>query len=314
MNTMRALAVDPGQHNSRVVNAPIPTPRAGQILVEVKVTAVNEMDVQVRNGGWAGQVKAFRKDGPVLTGFEFVGVVRSDGRRIRAGQRVIGYSPVLDGPRTHAAFVAIDESAVHPIPDSLADEPAAALVVMGLSAIEVLERICPVERDQKVLVIGAAGGLGVYCVQLAAGRDADVTAIASRANAGWLMEQGARRVRAYESDPAFQPGDAFDLIIDAPAQKSFRKAAPYLARRGMYVSSNPTTDVAGFVRASMSSRRAGYLMLLKADPDRLDRLVTLAVAGALRPAIDSVFTLNEAEDAFARFETRGKQGRVLIRI
>lgn len=314
MNIMRALAVDPVWQTSRVVEAPIPRPRAGQILVEVRVTAVNEMDAQVRKGGWAGQVKAFRRDGPVLTGFEFVGVARSHGRRIRAGQRVIGYSPVLDGPRTHAAFVAIDERAVHAIPQSLTDDAAAALVVMGLTAIEVLERICPVEPEQKVLVIGAAGGLGVYCVQLAANRGADVTAIASRANAEWLTQQGARRVRAYETDTAFQPGDAFDLIIDTPAQMSFRKAAPNLARHGMYVSSNPTADVVGFVRASLSSRRAGYLMLLKADPDRLNRLVKLAVAGVLRPAIDSVFTLAEADDAFARFETRGKQGRVLIRI
>ncbi len=311
---MRALAVDPVQRSSRVVEAAIPAPRRGQILAEVKVSAVNEMDCDVRRGGWARQVKKFRRVGPVLTGFEFVGVARSGGRRIRAGQRVIGYSPVLDGPRTHAAFVAIDENSVVAVPDQVGDDAAAALVVMGLSAVEVLERICPVQAGQRVLVIGAAGGLGVYCVQLAAHRGADVTAVASSNNAQWVLGQGARQVRAYETDPALQAGDAFDLVIDAPARASFREVAPFMARNGFYVSSNPLADAAGFIRSVASSRRLGYLMLLKADPDRLGRLAALAETKVLRPAIDSVFELNHADDAFDRFEKRGKQGRVLIRI
>jgi NADPH2:quinone reductase len=311
---MRALAVDPGQRTSRVVEAPVPKPRPGQILVEVKVAGVNEMDVQVRGGGWASQVKRFRRDGPVLTGFEFAGVARSDGRRIRSGQRVMGYSPVLDGPRTHAQFAVVDESALIAIPDSLGDEAAAALCVMGLTAVEVLERICPIGAGQTCLVIGAAGGFGAYAVQLAASRGAEVTAVASAANAAFVLAQGAQQVRPYEAGPPGVAGDAFDLIIDAPARLSFRQAAPFLARRGMYVSSNPAADVAGFARAALSSRRAGYLMMLKTDPARLARLAELAAAGAIRPAIDRVFDLAQADAAFDRFATRGKQGRVLLRI
>jgi len=311
---MRALAVDPSQRTSRVVEAPVPKPRPGQILVEVKVAGVNEMDVQVRAGGWGSQVKRFRRDGPVLTGFEFAGVARSDGRRIRAGQRVMGYSPVLDGPRTHAEFAVLDESGLTAIPDSLGDEAAAALCVMGLTAVEVLERIRPIGPGQRCLVIGAAGGFGAYAVQLAASRGAEVTAVASAANAGWVLAQGAGQVRPYETGSPFQPGDAFDLVIDAPAKASFREAEPFLARRGMYVSSNPTADAAGFARAALSSRRAGYLMMLKTDPQRLTRLVELAEAGVLRPVVDSIFDLAQADEAFDRFATRGKQGRVLLRI
>lgn len=311
---MRALAVNPAQQASSVVEAPVPTPKAGQILVEIAVTGVNEMDAQVRKGGWAGQVKRFRKDGPVLSGFEFAGVARSSGRRIREGQRVMGYSPVLDGPRCHAQFAAAPEAGMIAIPDSLTDEAAAALCVMGLTAVEVLERICPVTSGQKVLVIGAAGGFGAYAVQLAAHRGAEVTAVASAANAAWALGQGAARVRPYETGSAFLAGDAFDLVIDAPAKAGFAEAEPFLAKRGMYVSNNPTADVAGFARAALSPRRAGYLMMLKTDARRLGRLVALAEAGALRPVIDSAFPLGEADAAFDRFETRGKQGRVLLRV
>ncbi len=311
---MRALAVDPAGKSARIVAAAVPRPGPGQILVEIKVAGVNEMDVEVRAGGWAAQVKHFRRNGPVLTGFEFAGIARTGGQRIRAGQRVIGYSPVLNGPRTHAQFAAVPESGVLAIPDALSDEAAAALCVMGLTAIEVLEHICPVRPGQRCLVIGAAGGFGGYAVQIAARRGAEVTAIASAANEAWVRAQGAHAFAPYETSLAALQTSPFDLIIDTPARLSFRAAAPHLARRGMYVSSNPTSDLAGMALSAFSPRRAGFLMMLKTSPPRLSRLVELAEAGILRPVIDSVFDLSEADAAFDRFATRGKQGRVLLRV
>ena len=297
-----------------IVEAPVPTPRSGQILVEVKVSAVNEMDVQVRAGGWRSQVRRFRQAGPVLTGFEFVGVARSDGARILVGQRVIGYVHVLNGRRTHAQFVCVDENDLAPIPEGLDDEAGAALVVMGLTAVEVLERLKPLRPGAHCLVIGAAGGVGTYVTQLARFQGATVTAVCSQANAAWVTDQGASDIRPYETAAMFSHGDQFDLILDAPAKSSFAETAPYLANDGMYVSTNPMADVGGFVRAMASSRRAGYLMMLTTTPSKLGRLIDLWAEGGLRPVVDSVHALSEADAAFDRFGTRGKQGRVLLRI
>lgn len=306
--------MDPVTGRCAVVEAPVPNPRPGELLVEVRVSAVNEMDVQVRAGGWKPQVKGFRRAGPVLTGFEFVGVARSDGERIRAGQRVIGYSHVLNGPRTHAEFACVLESDVQVVPDAIGDEAAAALVVMGLTAIAILEGIRPLSRGDKCLIIGAAGGVGAYAVQLAATQGAEVTAVCSAANADWVLSQGAASVRPYETQPAWRPDDAFALIIDAPARSSFARASKSLARRGTYVSTNPLADLGGFALAALSSRRAGWLMMLQTSPEGLSRLLALAEAGVLRPVIDSIYDLADADVAFDRFATRGKQGRVLLRI
>lgn len=311
--TMRALATAP-DGRMQVVQDPIPGPGRGQVLVEVKVSAVNEMDVQVRAGGWAAQVKRFRKTGPVVTGFEFAGVARSDGARIKAGDRVIGYVHVLDGPRVHAEFACVAEADMQVIPPDLNDEAAAALVVMGLTAIEILERLKRLSAGQSCLVIGAAGGVGAYALQLAQSQGASVNAVCSSANADWVGSLGAAEIRSYENTPRYQPGDRFDLVIDCPAKSSFREAAAFLAEGGMYVTTNPLADVAGFARAALSSRKAGYLMMLTATPAKLSRLVELHGQGALRPVVDSVFDLEDADSAFDRFETRGKQGRVLLRI
>jgi NADPH2:quinone reductase len=314
MSRMRAVSVDVARGRCELVMIPRPRPRPGQVLVRVQVSAVNEMDVEVRGGGWRPQVRRFRRSGPVVTGFEFAGRVYSDGRRLRAGQRVIGYTHVLNGPRVHAAYVCVAESDLLAIPDSLADEDAAALVAMGLTAIEVLERIRPLSPGQTCLVIGAAGGVGAYAVQLAASQGAMVTAVCSSRNADWVRSLGARHVRAYETDPRYWPDDRFDLVIDGPARSSFAEASPHLRPAGTYVTTNPLADIAGFARALLSRRRAGWLMMLSTDPSRLARLVALYQAGILNPVIDSVHDLADADVAFDRFATPGKQGRVLLRV
>ncbi|WP_332773563.1 zinc-binding dehydrogenase [Phenylobacterium sp.] len=309
---MRALTLTEGRMG--LGEAPIPVPRPGQVLVEIKVSAVNEMDVQVRAGGWKSQVKRFHKVGPVLTGFEFAGVARSDAGRIRTGQRVIGYVHVLSGPRVHAGHACIDENDLQAIQADMGDEDAAALVVMGLTAIEILEGLKRLQAGQRCLVIGAAGGVGAYAVQLASRQGAEVTAVCSEASDDWIRSMGAAEVRPHESQARYRPGDRFDLIVDCPAKSSFREAAPFLAKGGMYVSTNPLADPTGFVRAAVSSRKAGYLMMLTTTPAKLSRLIELRGQGALRPAIDSVFDLEDADAAFDRFAARGKQGRVLLRI
>ena len=70
----------------------------------------------------------------------------------------------------------------------------------------------------------------------------------------------------------------------------------------------------GFVRAALSGKRAGWLMMLRTDPERLRRLIALWRAGALKPAIDSVYALEDADAAFDRFAARGKRGRVLLKL
>ena len=126
-----------------VRDIPVPAPAQGQLLVEVQAAAVNEMDVQVRAGEWARYVKKFLTQGPVVSGFEFAGIARSNGHRVRAGDRVIGYVHVLNGPRTHAEYVCVDENDVGVIPATISFDQAAALVAMGLTAIEILDSCAP---------------------------------------------------------------------------------------------------------------------------------------------------------------------------
>jgi NADPH:quinone reductase len=310
--TMRALVRSTESSRMAVMEIPVPAPAPGQVLVQVKVSAVNEMDVQVRAGGWARCARKFLKQGPVVSGFEFAGIARSDGRRVRDGDRVIGYVHVLKGPRTHAEYVCVDENDIGVIPLAMPFDQAAALVVMGLTAIEILERLKPLGNGRRALIIGAAGGVGSYSLQLAKSQGAHVTAVCSSKNAGWVRSMGADQVRVYESEPTFRDGDRYDLVVDTPCKASFVESMNFMGRRGMYVCTNPPGDVKGFMRAALSLRSAGYLMMLTTTPAKLHRLIELFHAGALKPVVDSRYPLSAANEAFDKFGTSGKQGRVLL--
>lgn len=296
----------------QIIDAPVPKPRSGDVLVQVKVAAINEMDVQTRAGDWQKEVKSFRKAGPVVTGFEFAGVAATSNGHIKAGMRVVAYSPVLKGPRAHAQFAVVPAQSLAEIPRDMSFADAAALCVMGLTAIEVVDDIAKIVPGQTVCVLGAAGGLGAYTVQLAKARGAHVTAVASAANEAFVMAQGADVFRARRDTPVLHRDDRFHLILDVPAKYSFAGTRKHLAPGGVFVSSNPLSELAGFPRALLSRRKAGWLLMLSTTPQKLKRLFETATARALRPVIDATYGLPEIDAAFDRFATPGKQGRVLV--
>lgn len=310
--TMKAATWPPTGGAMQIIDAPVPKPKSGEVLVQVKVAAINEMDVQTRDGGWKREVKTFRKAGPVVTGFEFAGIAATSSGHIKAGMRVVAYSPVLKGPRAHAQYAVVSAQSLAEIPDDMSFADATALCVMGLTAIEVVDDIAKITPGQKVCVLGAAGGLGTYTVQLAKARGAHVTAIASPANKSFVMAQGADTFRTRSDTPTLHRDDRFDLILDVPAKYSFAGKRKYLAPGGIFVSSNPMSDLAGFPRALMSRRKTGWLLMLSTTPQKLKRLFETAATGALKPVVDSTWGLTEIDAAFDRFATPGKQGRVLI--
>lgn len=312
-HAMPALSIRPGG-GLEIVEAPMPSPSAGEVLVEVSYSAVNGMDVEVAEGGWTSYARRWRREGPTLTGIEFSGTACSDGARIRRGDRVIGYSHVLKGPRTHRRFVAMPERDLQTVPPSIDSASAAALVVGGLTAIAILENIRRLKPGEHCLIVGAAGGVGCCAVQLAAASGAQVTVTGSPGDTEWLKSLGAHHVRHGRGQDIWQHDEAFDLIVDTPALLTYAQAAPHLRPGGTFVSTHPEKDLIGMVRSWFSRRRFGWLMVLRSNPAALRRLLDLAEAGTLKPVIDSIHPLAGASAAFARVAGRGKRGRVLLRI
>lgn len=300
-----------------------PAPRAGEVLVRVHAASVTTADWRFRSATFpagfrfAGRLMlgVLRPRNPVL-GMDFAGVVEAVGAgvtRFRPGDRVFGStSPNRRG--AHAEYVVVDaEGAITHTPASLRDDAAAAVPFGANCALAFLRDIARVEPGQRVLVVGASGGVGIWAVQLARHLGAEVTAVCSGRNAELVRSLGAHHVVDYTTGSIAPEGAVYDVIFDTVGGTSFAACRPFLSARGVYLPLE--NDVGDIVEALLVSRSNGKKMLTKISGNTREGLETIAsliAAGVLEPVVDRVYPMAHIADAHRHVEGRHKRGSVVI--
>jgi len=166
----------------------IPTPKENEVIVKIKYASINSFDVETIEGknDLMGKLMGAKKH-PVQTGLEFAGIVETDGKRFKKGEFVFGYPDLIKGTKSHQEYLAIPEDYIALMPQNLDFEESAALPLGTLTSLVALEEVGKIREGSKVLINGAAGGLGVYAVQIAKMFGADITAIAGPGQADFLL-------------------------------------------------------------------------------------------------------------------------------
>ncbi|WP_417526054.1 NAD(P)-dependent alcohol dehydrogenase [Marinovum sp.] len=304
----------------RIEDTPLPEPGPGEILVKVAHGSVTTADWRLRAAAFPGILAVpgrlmfgLRRPRAAVLGSEFAGHVAALGEGVTGfaeGQAVFGF--VMLG--AHAEYVVVKaDGAVLPVPEGLALEEAAALPFGGLSALVFLRDFAEVKPGQKVLVIGASGGVGAYAVQIARAMGAEVTGVASAAREGFVRGLGAEAFVDYRSQSLRTLGARFDAVIDTVGAVGFAEAKAVLKPRGVFVPLNFGPKEMGqalWTRVFGGRRvRLGVSGDTKADLGVLARWVE---EGRLRPVIDRRFPLAGIREAYALVETRHRQGAVLL--
>jgi len=313
---MRAVSFDvpkgAGRPTLKLIEAAKPIPAKGEVLVRITHAGLNHGDYETYAGKQNKTLLKRLQTNPVLTGIEMAGIAESDGRTIKTGDRVYGYTNIFKGPWFHGEFVALKEANLAKLPGGMTSEGAAALVGGAVTSIAALERIARTKPGDKLLVTGATGSVGVTALQLAKHLGAEITAICHSSQREFAKSQGASDALAYDTNEQLPKENQFDTIFDAAPSLSFSKALPYLKPKGSYITTMPHLDVTGFLRALVSRRKWGFLLESDTDQKRLGRLSALMEEGVFVPAIDSVFAFDDAAQAFARQEESGKRGKIIL--
>lgn len=302
-----------------VTDVPQPEPGPGEILLRVRAAAVTTADWRLRAAAFPGilalpgrlmfGVTAPRK--PIL-GADFAGEVAVLGDEVEGftvGQRVFGSA----GLGAHAEYLAIRaDGAVVPTPDDLTDAEAAALPFGGLAALVFLRDVAQLKGGQRVLIVGATGGVGAYATQIARAMKAKVTGVASAARAGLGHDLGAVRMIDRHVQPVRDWGQ-YDVVLDTVGAVRPRHLKHLLARDGVFV---PLNFEIAEILASLRARLFGgpQVRIAVSDDTAADlaRLVEMVNDGKLRPVIDSTFPLEHIRDAYARVETRSRAGATVL--
>lgn len=325
--TMRAVWIeDVGRPEVlRVVRRPVPVPRADEVLVRVHASSLNPRDTLMRAGRYPFQpLIRF----PFIPGSDVAGTVEQRGRRVRSlalGQPVYGMQPSRRGFGAHAEYVALPASVLAPKPEDMTFHHAAGLPLAGLTAYQGLTVCLDVQPGQRVLIVGASGGVGTYAVQMARALGCHVTAVTSGRNVHWARSLGAHRVVDYQTAEALDPANLdgappYDAVFDAVGVHDLERCRPVLAKGGTYVTTIPRPrQILGWAGSALRHRlgmaKSGgrtTVVLVRSDGAHLRRFNDWIDAGHLRTVIERVLPLEDIAEAHRHIQTGRTRGKVIL--
>jgi len=303
----------------RVEQMPEPTPAAGQAKVRVHAVALNPLDWKLRKGDL--RLLPVLRGPPRGLGVDFCGEIVAVGGGAEArhvGERVFGSLLPFGRDGALADYLVAPFDRIMAAPQALDDAHAAALPIAGGTALQALTDEAHVRSGQRVLITGAACGVGHFAVQIARHLGAYVVAVCGPANVEFVRALGADEVVDYTRDDFTRRGDRFDVVFDAAGASSFAASRRVLAADGRYV--NTLGDARAFFRDGACRRRgapdvAPALHRARAayDAAKAQRLADLAAAGAIRPHVERTIALEEVAEAQRAMETGHGRGKIVVR-
>ncbi|MGC5036700.1 NAD(P)-dependent alcohol dehydrogenase [Streptomyces sp. DT190] len=295
---------------------PRPEPARGEVLVKVYAFSVNGGELAAR----AGRVRLLGGRGfPKRVGLDFTGEVAAPGAgvtRFAAGDRVWGVLGRTSGFGSAAEYVTVPAERVGRLPDGL-DPVAAAALPVATTAITALRDKAGLRPGERLLVRGAAGGVGNAAVQLGRAYGAQVTGLARAANLDFVRGLGAHEAVDHR---AVRPAELgrFDVVLDT-AGTGLRAFRRLLRPGGRMVTiafdlERPVASL-GYLAAS-TVHGSGRVRFFSGNPTRadFDDLARHVVEGRLRPAVDRVYSLEETAAAHRALEAGGVRGKYVVRV
>jgi NADPH:quinone reductase len=322
---MRALVLTAHGSPLHISSIPRPEPAAGQVLVRIKASGVNPLDLKIAKG----QAAHARHPLPAILGIDVAGIVESVGADVasfKRGDEVYGMTGGVGGLQgSLAEFVAADARLLARKPNNLGMREAAALPLIFITAWEGLVDRAHVRRGQKALVQGGAGGVGHIVVQLARAYDAEVFATGSRKDKAYIEQLGAtfidRETPVADYVAAHTAGRGFDVIYDTVGGAVLDASFNAVARFGHVVSA---LGWGTHALAPLSFRAASYSGVFTLLPmltgegrehhgEILREATKLIEAGKIVPRLDPRhFSLETIEQAHAAIEPGMNSGKIVV--
>jgi NADPH:quinone reductase-like Zn-dependent oxidoreductase len=295
-----------------------PAPGPGEVKLRVRAASLNPLDGKAR-AGHLRYVPIFRGP-PRGTGSDVAGEIVEVGSAAaprHVGERVFGLISPMRRDGAFAEYAIVPAANLCAIPDGIDFEQAAALPVSGGTALQAMVDHACLAAGERVLITGAAGGVGHFAVQIAKHVGAHVVGVCSAANVEFVRALGADEVVDYGREDFTQRPDRFDVVFDAACASSFASARRVLLGTGCYI--NTAGSLAALVDTAASavvapfvSRQRAIVYAATPTSATLQRLAELASRGDIRPHIERRIALEDVADAQRAIETGHGRGKIVI--
>jgi NADPH:quinone reductase-like Zn-dependent oxidoreductase len=288
---------------------PDPVAGSGEVVIDVVAASVNAADWKFRAGEYARHAQS---KFPLIPGRDFSGVISAVGHGVddlKTGHAVFG---VLEAGKegTYAEKIAVKAAIAAKKPEGLSHVNAAALALIGLTAINSIEDTLKLQPGETILIQGGAGGVGSFAIQFAKHIGARVITTTSAANRDYVRDLGADEIIDYNAQDFAQVVTGCDAVFDTVggyvAQKSFSVLKP--GGRAAFVASGaqapkPNRNDVTSLRPPVGRSRLS-----------LDRIAQLIHAGAIRPPAIKLYRLSDAAAAHRLSESRHFRGKLVFQV
>ena len=305
----------------QVEDIPKPVPKEAEVLVRIHAAAVSPVD-----SFWLkGEPFIMRPGAGLVTPRNPVLGSAVAGRVETVGAGVTKYASgdEVFAETSHGGFAeytCIPEVRVASKPANLTFEQAAAVPLVGVTALQGLRDHGKVKPGQKVLINGASGGVGTFAVQIAKVLGAEVTGVCSTENVDLVRSLGADHVIDYTEDDFTKGAVKYDVVLDNVGNRSISECRQALTPRGTYLPSSAAGGrwVGGVARVVKSAVLSPFVrhrlrpFLATGKVEDLETLTGLIEAGKVVPVIDRVFPLNDISEALALYGTGHARGKVIV--
>lgn len=278
-----------------------PQPKEGEVLVRVYAAAItrDELDWTLNRL-------------PAIPSYEFSGVVSRIGRNvgdIAVGEEVYALS-AFDRDGAAADYIVVQEEFLAPKPKTLDHVQSASVPLAALTAWQGLFEHGQLAKGQRVLIHGATGGVGNFAVQLARQRGAYVIGTVSTMNLAAARKLGVDPVIDHTATPFEDVVRDVDLVFDTVGGDRLERSPSVIRQGGKLISvaSEPPKEIANALGIQ------ALYFVVSPNREQLVEIAKLVDRGVLRPAIDEVFPLSKAREAFERSLTHHGAGKIVLRI
>ncbi|WP_380780385.1 NADP-dependent oxidoreductase [Sphingomonas sp. R86520] len=312
---------------------PDPVAGSGEVLVEIRATAINQLDGKIRDGAFK-PILPYKP--PFVLGHDLAGIVTAVGadvRRFKVGDAV--YGRPRDGRiGTFAERIVVSEADLAAKPASLSMAEAASIPLVGLTAWQVLVERADLKRGQKILIHAGSGGVGTIAIQLAKDLGATVATTASAANTDMVRRLGADVVIDYKTQDFSELLSGYDVVLNSLDGKTLEQSLKVLKPGGKLISISGPPDPA-FAKAQglnpvirlvlrlmsagirRKAKREGVVysfLFMHADGGQLGKIGALIDQGSIQAVVDRTFPFEGLNEAMDYVDSGRAKGKVVVTV
>lgn len=288
---------------------PIPGIKDGEVLVEVKAISINPVDTKARAGKAFADILTAEK--PIILGWDISGVVKeSTSPLFTEGDDVFGMIRFPGHGKAYAQYVAAPAEQLAIKPENVTHEQAAAATLAPLTAWQAFSDFGRLRPGQRVLIHGAAGGVGHYAVQIARHIGAYVIATSSAENKEFVESLGANEHIDYKTQRFEEVAKDVDFVLDTVSPENSERSLSLLRKGGTLITTNGLSDA---TKEKAKARGIFALqMYVQSAGEDMQHIAQLLEEGEVRSEVTKVFPFAQMADAHLQLETGRTRGKVVV--